>query len=310
MLKKILLAIIPMGFLATTAIAGEWSLSLNPSYRSFDDVQINRRAFSNPKYTPSADTANSSFVNGWFTGAGGSVRVDNPATQVDPAVTFATLDAINITSGNADLDNSFALTVAAQRILSSKDAWTLSLDMGLTFVSSDMSETINGVVSSTVFQLPGGIVPIPMADGSTIYGAGVQETPIAGIATTTGKAKFELDLNAYTFNLGLAAKYQINRFRLAVAFGPALTIATSDVDVLETVTLAGGGNVYTKKESDSSTDFLWGLYISAGVEYNFSETFALGLEYRYDYMINDLSTDYLDADLSGSSGVLKFIYKF
>ncbi|MEA3451329.1 MAG: hypothetical protein U9Q83_05435 [Bacteroidota bacterium] len=66
--------------------------------------------------------------------------------------------------------------------------------------------------------------------------------------------------------------------------------------------------IYTN--SDNGIDFLLGLYTNIAIGYDITEKIGVQLGARYDYIPEDLSTDFADIELSGLSAEFKIIYSF
>ena len=304
MLKKLLLTIVlPLTIFSGTVQAEKWTLTLAPSYRSFSDVDISNLQLSNPAYL------GSDYINGADNG-GGFVTILDPTVQAPGAIPpLGSLDSISLNNASADLDDSLSITLAAEYLFARHGNHTIHLQFGITTFSSEIDDTFQATVNTDQFNL--GLELIP---GSGIYGPGSTPSAVPGAATTSGEASYDFELRAYSLHLGLGVKYNIEKLRIALGFGPTLTLVDSDLDVTESATwtagAATGTQIYSKTSSDSSNDWLVGLYLSIGIEYSINERWAVGLEYRFDQMLQDLDTDYLEADLSGSSARLNIIYSF
>jgi len=122
-------------------------------------------------------------------------------------------------------------------------------------------------------------------------------------------------MDLYVLDFGLEGRLAVKSFNFTFALGPSLTIANAELSQSQQASwiaqgpgLPAGG--YSQNSNESSLKFLPGAYAAVGVTYDFSKSWALGLEYRYDYVIDNAGTDHAKLDLSGSSAILSLTYRF
>ncbi len=125
-----------------------------------------------------------------------------------------------------------------------------------------------------------------------------------------GKADFELDL--YALDLGM--RLDFNAFKalsLFVALGPSVALADMDSSAAAVlVRNLDGAALARQADSDSSQDWVFGVYVSCGAAYWFSERFGAALEIRCDEAFSHASTRYANQDIDSFGGMLKLMARF
>lgn len=306
MMKRAGMLMIPLlAGMIPGAIAGdEWSISLKPVYRTFEDVEIQGRVLENPVF------GTGSFVNG-SVNAAGTVATNYTQPAGAPAIGVGSTLQMNtqtVVEADEEPDDAFGGTLSAERLFwhDDKGTFALGVDLGLTYVGTEMDESVTTAGSVTPYTVILDMPPINQAPYQVAAAVG-------GTVVTAGQVDYDYEIDSYTFHLGLTGKYNFGNFHIDLSTGPTLTYVDGDVSMYETVTFtADDSNVYTpQRHSKSGTDLLFGAYVAVGLNYDLTEAISVGAEYRYDGIFQDFDElDYVEADLSGQSVGLKLTYRF
>jgi opacity protein-like surface antigen len=306
------LATVAVAMQAGVTWAGEspWALRLGVSYRDFDDIEFEGGGFRNL---------------GTAANPTGPYGVQNVTTVVgNPLNAPVILDYVSASASSNGLDSSdkwgpiigfgYDLTPQCKRglglvLVGNFQYYHLDVD-------SNASGTVGAPGGATVRQyqhwwvdtsVPADFIPDRLTPGVLLVGPALPGTTFAF------RNEFEMDL--YVLDLGLQARATVDPVSFTLALGPSLTIADAESSQHQQASwlaqgpgLPAGG--YARKTSESELDFLWGVYAALGVTVDISDSWSLGLEYRYDYVSEDAGTDQAKLDLSGSSGILRLAYRF
>jgi opacity protein-like surface antigen len=293
--------------MTTSAVAEDWQWSLGVSYRTFNDVD-----FSDYKVRSTATTSGDvdAYVNGVNPAPGIVSVVDGPAQN--GGLPTVVMDQINVNDASDDLDDGYGLTFELRKITPEPGEWSSGLSLSLGYIAGDLNETMAGDVTTDSFTVVGDFDPTyTVLQPSPAQ----QDSPIG--ALTTGTVEFDVEVDALVLSGGYLGMYQGDSFAFTFGIGPSITFADARTEAKPTVTWNGaappglaGTPIAQQSHEDDETDLLFGLYASLGVEVNLSDNARLGIEYRYDFVADDIDTDIADIDLSGQSLSLKLIFSF
>ena len=333
MIYRKLLAIFAFCLMIGNVIAAEsdWRFSIGANYRTFDDIDFEQLRFINPKY-PSSQFVNGTYAADTLVVEDGAVQAPGlfqadqtnvPKVFIDfsplnglvdiPAEVSAadipirvTYDSITFMGADKEFDEGSGVVFGARRVLKEKSGYSWELDLSFATALSDTDEDFNPETTTLSTNVTGTVFLRNVnEDGDGEVTAGNFPAPISlgAAANVTGRVEYDLDLAAYTFGAGVSGNFKAGNFGFIIGAGPTLTIADLDVDAVQRAN-------FTKKLKDDATDLLFGVYVNAGLNYNLNESVAVGLEYRFDYVFDDVSTNLADVDLSGSSTQAKLIFGF
>jgi len=307
--KRILLTLTIAGLVCGAARAQEWKLGLGVTYRQFDDVEFIS--------LPARDFGDLSFI--FRDGALLDYTPANLAAVIGdlPSQTGAinVVEDVIVTNGyfgmdeSVDTSESFAPVLTAEYLFMTEERLTLSAVANFMYFNVDVDAMSAMGLSNTAtfnqyFVVSGDVAPLPNGVGS----------PYSGL-TTTGSVSNEFSMDLYELDLGLKVAYSFDfSVDIFAAIGPTLNIVDVDAAVSEVATYSAQGNAggafYTQNASDGVTDVLFGVYGAVGGQVWFSENLGFALEARYDEVFDEVDTDFAELDLSGLSGVAKFIFRF
>jgi opacity protein-like surface antigen len=318
-------------FFSGSLNAKEWRFSVGANYRSFDNIDFKTVKFRNPTNANFTEYVNGSFVDDQ--GIARFLLVHDSIQAPDHFIADEvpgppqpdgniTLDRILFAGDKKELDGDYGLIIGASRILETSDPdiqWQVDLTLGV--INSVQSELFNGVATTDTRRVFDAFVnPVTfevLADSDDV------EAPVSttGEDMTNGLLNYHLDIDMVTLGLGISGLIKDEKMGFVFGAGPSVTYAELDVKKIETVTwgaapavtaagVAPGTNIYTARRGTSDRDYVFGFYLNMGVQYDLTERIALGLTYRFDYTIDEATTDLANVDLEGSSGELKLIYSF
>ena len=133
--------------------------------------------------------------------------------------------------------------------------------------------------------------------------------PLSG----SGVVDNDFDLELYVFDLGVKTSFEMfDPFSFSVTAGPSLSIGDLDTEVSTTANVQGttGTQTVSSRSNKSDVDIIFGLYFALEGAYRLSETFSLGLGYRYDWSNQEAATSQASLDLATHGGYAKFIVDF
>ncbi len=318
----------------TPAFAGEggWQFFAAATYRVIDDVDFTSQLFVNPTFGTATDGAiQYSFVNGTFDLGTGAFQVADPG-QYDPigwvpavpgafGVSGTSVFLDQATAGaqsDADFGSTLGGIIGVEKpwrtvdsiLLSFRASFWLSRDdldapAPLTLTSYDLGLTLvdggDGVITNTT---PASDTDPNLGD-DTVFSTAV--TP-SGTTVAGATAVRSLDLDLYVFSAGIEGSYAHERFALRMGTGPTLNIARLNSELGASVT--SGAATYNWSQTDADTDVALGWYGSLGVAYQATEQVSIGLDWRYDWVFQDVGTDQVDVDLDGQSLALSITFDF
>lgn len=236
-----------------------------------------------------------------------------PLLNLTASLDRATFDG----AGGGDFDDGAGYVITASRLHKDSGDFHWNFELSLTTAFSDMDQGAGGrITSSDQFVENNSIFIDTNSIDNVILDGGTFARNLGG-GTAEGLSivnNFDMDLSVYTIGAGLSASYEVNTLSLNIGAGPTLTLSDLEVDsALSAVRTGGdlaGRSIALARNSDDSDDFSFGLYVNIGLVYDINESWGFGVEYRYDYVFNDASTDIADVDLDGDSTQVKLIYSF
>ena len=277
---------------------GPLTVRLGVSYRDFDAVSFKGGEFPN-----------------WGTqfNPGGPYGIQN-ATVLPLGVPFVILDYVRYNGSAEDVDSGskMAPVIGFRYDLAQMGKMRLALVGNFQYYNVDFEANASGASGAagafTHEQYQHGL----KLDGTLLPGVG-----IVGVRPgTTFSVTNQFDMDLYVLDLGLEARTTMDRFNVTLALGPSLTIANTETSQSQQASWTAqapalaGGTYASAAASDSNTDFLLGAYAALGVTYDITQSWSIGLEYRYDYVSDNAGTSQAELDLSGSSGIIRLGYKF
>jgi len=320
-MKKLgVLALLAQAVAVSAADNNGWSMRLGASYRSFQDVDFNSVPFRN--------WGNQAGVTGPFGVQGYALNpvYGLPIPALPPApkiVVVVPVQEVMYNGGTGDIDSEegFAPVIGVAKELVQVGPFILSLAANLQYYSPESDSTERGnMVDAGNFTATqytynlwtfGGVPPDML-----IFSGGVAVPPIPGSGTQFSlQNRFDMDL--WVLDAGLEARTDFDCFSLNLALGPSLNITNVETSQTQQASWAGIPGIdagatgsYSQKVTDRETDFIPGLYGAIGISFNLNEKWAVGAEYRYDWVNEEPGTDQGKIDLTGSSAQLKVTYKF
>ncbi len=306
----------------------EWRFSIGVNHRTFDDIEFEQLRFNNPKY-PGLP-----YVNGTLNAALDTATVEDGAAQApglftsnpNTAIAFpdttpanglidipaetgfvptVTLDSIIFSGASEEFDDGSGVVLQASKTLQDNSNYTWDLDLSLTTAFSDTDEMYNGSVTANSTVLTGtAFLNVGTNGDATITGTNATAAANLGAATiTTGTVAYDLDLAVYTIGAGISGNFKKGNFGFNLGVGPSITLADLDVDAQQRAN-------FTQRFNDDATDLLLGVYVNVGLNYSINESVAVGVEYRFDQLFDEVSTDLADVDLDGASTQIKVTFSF
>jgi len=304
---------------AQEAETNGWRLSLGASYRTFGDVDFDALTLARP---------GGNYVNGSYTD-GGNYDIQH-GSQLQPGgwawdgglglwTRNATFDQVTFGGASEGADDSAGVVLELEKTLTrTENNLSLSLVCGFAFFQSDASMSATGLATTTLT----GMLTSPVDPGAAIPAtpytvAGGAGFPLSGpvdlgaAATTAATLNLDADLDLYVLSLGLRGAYEVGKFGFVVGAGPTVNLTNFETEARQVVTNTADGSVgYTRTDSDSKSDLLFGAFVGVGAEYRFTERWALGIEYRYDTVFGEAETDQAEMELDGHSIQAKLCWSF
>lgn len=265
-----------------------WRISLGVAYRDFDKPDFDRISLpAGLSFAPLGGGAAMSYADLQATVAAGPVGAQR----------FVASRALS-SYGSADsytTMESFAPVIGVALDIWQDEGLTLSLAGNFQYFSVNSAANEGALAQSKVIRA------VKFSDGTAIVPAEADiisdatDPWIDGVASG-GKKKFAMDL--YVFDLGLSLNYAVaENVQVFVAGGPTFSIADME-----------SANGLGKSEND--VEFEYGVYVSCGGTYWFSERYGLSAELRYDDCFGQVGTSFVKQDLDSASGILKFVMNF
>jgi len=291
--------------LMTTVAAGPWELSLGLVARSVGDFDIKSDVFVNPAFPDSP------YVTGilGYDGQPALALLADPDRQGRVLGNVATLHSMDFAGVSEGLDTSLGVLLAARTPLGEK--WDREWFLGLSFLwfGSDVSASSDEVAGTSHHFTADPLSWDALGGPNTVVVGSGAGSDMGGVY---GAYNIGLDLDAYTFGVGIGTDVVLPFGSLRLEVGPTLTVvdykAEASVDVRwesDDVPVFAGN-----RTKDSGVEFLLGFYGDFSFVYDFNERFGVGIGVRYDYLFEKLNTDLGDADLSGVSGSVKAVFRF
>lgn len=313
MFNKVLTTCLIGGAMATAAAdENGWDMSAGVTFRKFKSTEF--KSFS----------TSDEYINGSF--EGGTVIVDDAAQQVvnhplagvSPSIPagsqLASLHSVSLGSSVDDLEDTAGVVLQWTRDLQTSTINKVGgldwkLDLSLVWLGVDQAVDGLADVDGQGFLIDAGDVPADLNDLETV-GAPGSEDPYPVSNNVIASARYDLDIDAFTFGAGISSRLEMGPVDLKLGMGPSLTLVNYNVAYD-----AYGGNIgETPKslvsESDDDIVARWGLYGTLGLIYDFNESWGMEVGLRYDYIPDNVNTNVANIDLSGMSTEVKLVYSF
>ncbi len=302
MFNKILTTFL-IGGAVTTAMAGDgdWDMSVGATFRKFKSTEF--KSFATEEQ----------YFNGTYDGANATVK--DTAKQVSPAEAplagnhIVSLHSVSFGSSTDDLENSTGLVLQWTRDIQTSTMNKVGgldwkFDLSLVWVGVDQGKAGLSETGGDTFltnKTPGdfaGETPQPVVEG---------DYPLADVVASS--ARFDLDIDAFTFGAGIASRFEMGPLDLKIGMGPSLTLVNYNVSYEGYAGFINDQDVVVD-ESDDDIVARWGLYGTLGLIYDFSENWGMEVGLRYDYIPDNVNTNVVNMDLSGMSTEVKLVYSF
>lgn len=273
-------------------------IGIGISYRNFHKANFRGRAGGS--------------YSGWY--ADGEIATLQPGApdleEILPSGSIASYEynVINASwsgsTGNAgyNFTDKIAPILSASYAFYFKDSITLSAVANFQYNMLDASER-GGQVSNqsdvTMLAFRYGTNPVSIA-----------ETGSSTSSFMSASSKYKFDMDLYTLDLGLRMDFAVSeQMDLFVAAGPSVSYA--DMDSSFRGGLYGNNTALaTFRASDSSEDWVFGYYASAGAAFWFNEQIGASLEARYDGAFEDAETQLVTQSLDTWGAAVKLLYRF
>lgn len=313
-----------MAALSLTASAGDWSVSVGASYRSFDSVSFHSLAL--PNYNSENEPVG---VQGYtIAGLGAVLLPVNPNAFDLPGFPFkADFATFNGSHDRVDSSDRWAPVIGVEKALPAflTERLSLSLVGNFQYYNVGLSQTLtadstnNGHFTTynesfTVVDFdgppPAGLLPPVFTPGVNPHLPGLTDGTSVYV-----KNRFDMDLFVLDFGIKAATKFDRCPVALYAAVGPTLNIASVDSSQTQGATWNSAvdgtpTSSVPRKRSESELDFLPGIYGAVGISYKITQHIGIAAEYRYDEVFEDAGTSQAQLGLSGQSGQIKLIYEF
>lgn len=240
--------------------------------------------------------------------------------------------------GASDSIDSFSGTGVAlsmDRKILTRPNWVVRVTGGLQYFHPSSSESydgdMNGAAHFTTEQYRHTIADSeagPQLDNSDIViNPATQQVTVNSSTVYDVEEDFDMDL--IVLDLGLSIAYTRGKWEYELGTGPTINLIPSfdtsqhlwarwdDIessspnppyDAGAPVVIDGG--TYNEHHSDSTSDVLFGGYLSAGVTYALTEHSDVAARFRYDFVSGSVRTDLARMDLDSLSLQFSWIYHF
>ncbi len=284
----------------------EIRLTLGLVYRNFDDVKFNKFALSN---------------HGNEATPGGPFGVQGYTTTISSnSVVFA--DYIHYLGGEDDSDK-WAPSIGFEMPIGEDNMLDFVFNFSFFSIQSGEKDTGNRtnngnfsaqnfshLVIGPITQPPSNRVVVPMNPATQTLNPNFNPG-------TNATVENDFDLEMYMFDFGLKGSIHMDALSLCLAAGPTLTIsdAHSVQKALVTYSSAPADDpsytgVSSQRKSDSDTDFILGLYGAIDLQFQFNDSLALAVGYRYDFASDEAGTKQAEQDLETHGARIRLIVSF
>ena len=299
-------------FGVSTVRAGDWEYSVGAWYRTFSDVDFARIQLVNTQ----DGHAGNGFVTGNNEFAPGVLTVVNGAKQ-GVNTNRATLHSVVSDSDSDELGSGLGVIVGATTPLGDGESgWCLDLSLGAVRSTSDASFGV--LATPSTFAVQADDPSTPLVDENT-WGAPFGDPNAVVVLGPAGDAghpdvlallDFDFDMELCTLGVGVSYLRRSDKASIRLGLGPALSLVDFDASRREDVSFDDGTPVYSAMYKDDGTSVRLGGYLGVALGVQLSERVGLALGCRYDYVADDLNTDFGEVQLSGASGTLKLVFSF
>lgn len=301
-----------------------WEVTAGLNYRGFDEVELQRFDFTPGKYNfISGSIQKLPFNNYKYT-------VKNPSQQVhfDGQPTKNNLTLIQYHSAvmqdtHEDLNGAPGVSLRATKEINDFQTFTLKLAFSLNtaFESNDIS-TVPQQLGLTQFDLQSNSWPTttpptrPDPDTTSItvktsnpYVLSQIQQPLA---QPSALVQYDYDLDMYTAGAGLAAERSTGPLRFTLGGGPAISLISYRINRTASAAWRSSGNTFfaRRDDTDEGLDVYAGMYARIGLDWQATQNMTVGLSGRYDWIPENVDTDYADFELSGFSGTVSVGWSF
>lgn len=308
MFNKILTTFL-IGGAMTTVMAGEsdWDMSVGATFRKFKSAEFKSFA------------TESDYINGTWDGT--TVTVVDPGQQVTPhplagivpsipaGSQLASLHSVSLGSSVDDLEDTTGLVFQWTRDLQTSTVNKVGgvdwkLDLSLVWIGVDQSTDGLADVDGITIQT-GSVSDI----NDFLTGVSGSEDVIPPSNNVNSFARYDLDIDAFTFGAGIASRFELGPIDLKLGMGPSMTLVNYNVSYAADAGFTGDAQRIVS-ESDDDLVARWGLYGTLGLIYDFNQNWGMEVGFRYDYIPDNVNTNVVNIDLSGMSTEVKLIYSF
>ena len=283
--------------------AQDWEYSVGAWYRSFSDIDFAREQLANLQ----DDHAGNGFVTGNDEFATGVLTVVNGPKQ-GANTERATLHRVIFEGDSDELGSGLGLIVGASKALRGEESG-LRLDVSLGYARSESDAGFGVLGTPSTFAVNEFTWGGPFADPDAV----VVLAPAgdAGHPNVLALVDYDFDMDLCTLGIGVSYVRRSDKVSLKLGMGPALSVADYKASRRETVRFEDdGADVYSASYRDSGRSLRLGGYAGVALGVRLSEKVGLELGCRYDYVPDDLNTDFGEVQLSGASGELKLVFSF
>jgi opacity protein-like surface antigen len=273
---------------------GRLQLGIGVSYRNFHKADFR-------------DKSSGGAYSGWYKNDISTLKPGAPnLEELLPTTGTYEYNLINATwsgstgNGGYEFNDEIAPIFSASYAFYAKDNLSLSAVANFQFNMLDSSERGGQASGKDSLMLAARI--------GDVLTVGEQSSSAATSLEASSKYKFDMDL--YTLDLGVRLDYTLNeQLDLFVAVGPSISYA--DMDSSFRGNLYSNGNAIGGfRQSDDSSDWVFGFYASAGAAFWFTEQIGASLEARYDGAFEDAETKLATQSLDTWGAALKLLYRF
>ena len=234
----------------------------------------------------------------------------------------ASFDIVRFAGGDTnEFDEGVGYVIGASRLYKDSGDFYWNFELSLSTAFSQTDERLAADVTSRdayVLQPPPRDLIINDNNATTLVvdidGEFKKDAGVGIKSANSYLVDYDMDLSVYTVSAGLSTSFDADKFRFNLGAGPSFTMSDLDVEETQTAVVTAGDlsgrNVASSKRDDDSVDFSFGLYANVGVMFDINVNWAFAVEYRYDLVFDDSSTNIADVDLDGQSTQLKLIYAF
>ncbi len=280
-------------FLSASA-EDNWKVSSGISYRSFGNVELKNKSYGNSSI--------GEFIDGTITPIDNSSQV---IVSIDSAIEQSLAGSSNtylfntVEGGGSskEFESSNSLVFKAEKPFWRNVNWSVSFDIALSGLNSHDSYYSEGSTTTTAIEFSS-----LLQDGDNIDIINGQYALESGEAFSS---VHDIRFNMISLSLGGSLKYDLKSFFISLGAGPSLLYLDSEIS--QTISLSSGESL---TESGHFSDFKAGLYVDCSLGYTLSKRWGIGLNYRYDWVPEELANDLVEVELSGQSVGAFISYQF